>query len=421
MKNAGVTPAPHGPAERADLIASLVRRLDACRPSDVADLAIEELQRVLEAREVVLYLVNLEESDLQGEVSRRSPRRPVLPVTGNPVGDCYVSATATATPGPAPGELTLRAPVSHGLQRIGVLELVVSGRPDRDGEALLGTAGEVARTIAQAVLAKSHFGDGLHQSRRTQEMALGAELLESLLPPSTHSTQEVVITALLEPGYSTGGDAYDYAVNGDTTHLAVLDAMGHGFDAALTSTVAITAYRNARRGGQDLAATYAAMESAVADFGRGDRFVTAILAELDTTTGHLSWLSAGHPSPLVLRAGAVDDSLALEPMPPLGTGLGLGSPTVCEDFLEPGDILVFYTDGLTEARDLDNALLGVDGLLDLLRRSTREGRSLPELVRGIRDQLVDRDDAWVSDDATAMCVQWWGSRPADSGDGDDVP
>jgi len=421
MKNVGVTPAPHGPAERADLIASLVRRLDACRPSDVADLAIEELQRVIGAREVVLYLVNLEESDLHAEVSRHSPRRPVLAITGNPVGDCYVFGAAAAARGPASGELTLRAPVSHGLQRIGVLELAVPVSAAQDEEALLTTTGEVARTIAQAVLAKSHFGDALHQSRRTQEMALGAELLESLLPPSTHSTEEVVITALLEPGYSTGGDAYDYAVNGDTTHLAVLDAMGHGFDAALTSTVAITAYRNARRGGQHLAATYEAMESAVADFGRGDRFVTAILAELDTTTGHLSWLSAGHPPPLVVRGGAIDDSLAREPMPPLGTDLRLGAPTVCEDYLEPGDILVFYTDGLTEARDLDSALLGVDGLVDVLRRSTREGRSLPELVRGIRDQLADRDDAWVSDDATALCVQWRGSRGADSGDGDDVP
>lgn len=106
-------------------------------------------------------------------------------------------------------------------------------------------------------------------------------------------------------------------------------------------------------------------------------------------------------------------------MPPLGTGLGSGAPTVCEEYLEPGDILVFYTDGLTEARDLDSTLLGVDGLVDLIRRGTAEGRSLPELVRALRNQLVDRDDAWVSDDATAMCVQWRGGRLADTAD--DVP
>ena len=419
MNNEPVTPSPHGPAERADLVASLVRRLDDCRPSDVADVAIEELQRVLGARDVVLYLVDLEETDLHGEVSRHSPRRPVLPIAGNPVGDCYVSGTATTGEGPTTGDITLRAPVSHGFQRLGVLELVVAASADEKDDARLTTVAEGARAIAQAVLTKSHFGDALHQSRRTQEMSLGAELLESLLPPSTHSTQEVVVATLLEPGYSTGGDAYDYAVNGDTTHLAVLDAMGHGFDAALTSTVAITAYRNSRRGDQHLVATYQAMESAVADFGRAERFVTAILAELDTTTGRLSWVSAGHPPPLLVRADAIDDSLAMEPMPPLGTGLGSGAPTVCEEYLEPGDILVFYTDGLTEARDLDSTLLGVDGLVDLIRRGTAEGRSLPELVRALRNQLVDRDDAWVSDDATAMCVQWRGGRLADTAD--DVP
>lgn len=407
VDNAYVTSSPHGPAERAELIASLVRRLDTCRPSDVPDLAIEELQRVLAASEVVVYLVNLEESELSAVFSRHSPRRAAEAVEGNPVGDCYVCAT-TSTADAADGGLTIRSPISHGLQRLGVLELTVAAADDAARQSRVETAGEVGRVIAQALLAKSRFGDGLHQVRRSQEMALGAELLDSLLPPTVHATQELVVAALLEPGYSTGGDAYDYAVNGDTAHLAILDAMGHGFAAALTTTVAITAYRNARRAGQDLVGTYQAMESALADFSEGGRFVTAILAELDTSTGHLTWISAGHSPPLLVHAARVDDTLDVDPMPPLGTGLGYGQPTVSEEYLEPGDVLVFYTDGLTEARDLENGLLGVDGLVDLVQRSTAEQRSLPELVRAIRAQLVARDDAWLNDDATALCVEWLG-------------
>lgn len=410
MDNAHVTLSPHGPAERADLVASLVRRLDTCRPSDVVDLAIEELQRVLVAREVVVYLVNLEESELHAVFSRHSPRRAAAAVEGNPVGDCYVAATAGSTTG-SDGGLTIRTPISHGLQRLGVLELTVAVADAADAaeqQSRVDTASEVGRVIAQALLAKSRFGDGLHQARRSQEMALGAELLESLLPPSVHATQELVVAALLEPGYSTGGDAYDYAVNGDTAHLAILDAMGHGFAAALTTTVAITAYRNARRAGHGLVGTYQAMESALADFTEGGRFVTAVLAELDTSTGQLTWISAGHSPPLLVRAARVDDTLEADPMPPLGTGLGHGEPTVSEEYLEPGDVLVFYTDGLTEARDLENGLLGVDGLVDLVQRSTAEQRSLPELVRAIRAQLMARDDAWLSDDATALCVEWLG-------------
>lgn len=413
MDNGQVTSSPHGPAERADLVASLVRRLDTCRPSDVADLAIEELQRVLEARDVVLYLVNLEESDLYGVASRHSPRRAGESIEGNPVGDCYASATAGTTTAPDTS-LTIRAPISHGLLRLGVLELTVARANGAERQARVETASEVGRVIAQALLAKSRFGDGLQQAQRSQEMALGAELLESLLPPPVHATRELVVAALLEPGYSTGGDAYDYAVNGDTAHLAILDAMGHGFAAALTTTVAITAYRNSRRAGQHLVETYQAMESALADFAEGGRFVTAVLAELDTSTGRLTWISAGHSPPLLVRAALVADTLEVDPMPPLGTGLGLGVPTVSEEYLERGDVLVFYTDGLTEARAVDSALLGVDGLVDLVQRSTAEHRSLPELVRAIRAQLVARNDAWLNDDATALCVEWLGDRTGDA-------
>ncbi|CAN5402060.1 PP2C family protein-serine/threonine phosphatase [soil metagenome] len=412
-----MTPTPHGPAERADLVASVVRRLDDCRPSDVADLAIEELTRVLGARDVVVYLATLEETELHGVVTRHSPRRPSASVDGTAVGDSYVTASATVDPGPGAGDLTIRAPVSHGRYRLGVLELTTSPASEAEEHAHVETAIEVGRLIAQALLTKSHFGDGLQQARRSQEMALGAELLESLLPPPVHATEEVVVAALLEPGYSTGGDAYDYAVNEDTAHFAVLDAMGHGFAAALTSTVAITAYRNSRRAGLALVETYQAMESAVASFAEGGRFVTAILAELDTTTGRLTWISAGHPPPLLVRAALVGDTLDADPLPPLGTELGLGLPTVSEEYLEPGDVLIFYTDGLTEARDLDSALLGVDGLVDLVQRSTASQRSLPELVRSIRTQLGARADAWVSDDATALCVEWLGSSAL----GADVP
>lgn len=405
-----MTPLPHVAAERADLVASLVRRLDACRPSDVADLALEEVRRALDARDVVLYVVNLEESELQGVVSRHSRRHPVQPVEDSPVGDCYVRAE-TGVRASADGDgVTILAPVSHGLHRLGVLELTVTPVAG-DLQERVDSATEVGRVIAAGLLTKSRFGDSLQQARRSQEMALGAELLDALLPPAVHATPELVVAALLEPGYSTGGDAYDYAVNGATAHLAILDAMGHGFGAALTSTVVITAYRNARRAGLHLVETYEAMEAALVDVAPDARFVTAVLAELDTGTGRLTWLSAGHPAPLLVRGDTVGDVLPVDPVPPPGTDLGLGAPSVSEDYLEPGDVLVFYTDGLTEARDLDSALLGVDGLVDLVQRSTADGQSLPELVRALRGQLAARPDAWLSDDATALCVEWRGPGP----------
>jgi len=188
--------------------------------------------------------------------------------------------------------------------------------------------------------------------------------------------------------------------------------MGHGFPAAMVSTVALAAYRNARRLGQDLGGTYEAMDSFVTTFAADGRFVTALLAELETDTGRLTWISAGHPPPLVVRAGGRRaDVLPTEPVPPLGTGLALGPPTVHEDYLEAGDLLALYSDGLAEARNLAGDLVGVEGLAGLLTARRAAGDGAHALVRRIRRELATNDQAWLSDDASAILVEWRGSTP----------
>ncbi|HEY6798421.1 MAG TPA: PP2C family protein-serine/threonine phosphatase [Kineosporiaceae bacterium] len=136
--------------------------------------------------------------------------------------------------------------------------------------------------------------------------------------------------------------------------LAVFDAMGHGLTAAVTATVAVSAYRNCRRGRLDLAGTYAGTnEARVAAFG-GERFVTAVLTWLDVSTGTFRWLDAGHPPPLLLRRRMVK---ALETAPdlPLGLPFDVDPAQVGRENLEPGDRVLLYTDGLTEARGPDGA------------------------------------------------------------------
>ncbi|MFJ1540934.1 hypothetical protein ACIODS_20540 [Micromonospora chalcea] len=70
----------------------------------------------------------------------------------------------------------------------------------------------------------------------------------------------MIISGILEPCYDVGGDAFDYAVNGDIAHLALFDAVGHGsgggMRAVMLASLALAAYRNARRGGFDLVETY---------------------------------------------------------------------------------------------------------------------------------------------------------------------
>lgn len=82
-----------------------------------------------------------------------------------------------------------------------------------------------------------------------------AELQWRLLPPLSFVTPRVAVSAVLVPSAEVAGDSFDYAVNGDIAHVAVVDAMGHGLEATLLATVAIGGLRNARRAGLPLEET----------------------------------------------------------------------------------------------------------------------------------------------------------------------
>jgi serine phosphatase RsbU (regulator of sigma subunit) len=215
-----------------------------------------------------------------------------------------------------------------------------------------------------------------------------------------------VLGALLEPAYDMGGDAYDYAHNGDILHFAVFDAMGHGLAAAGVSAFALSTYRNSRRARLGLEESYAAMDDQIADQYPASRFVTAVLAELEVTTGRLRWISAGHPAPLLLRGGRLVKTLDVTPSPPVGMRLATAAPVVGEDSLEPGDMVLLYTDGLTEARRPDGELFTVERLGQFIEREAASGQAAPETLRRLREAVISRGEGTLRDDATALLLEW---------------
>jgi serine phosphatase RsbU (regulator of sigma subunit) len=297
-------------------------------------------------------------------------------------------------------------PVIDGTDRMGVLELTLELPDEHDTGSLVLVLERYAHAIAQGVLSKGQYGDVFERVRRSREMSLGSELLESMLPPATFATDGLVIAAMLEPAYANGGDAYDYALNDGTVHLAVVDGMGHGLEAAGASTFAVAAYRHGRRRGLGLSDTRDAMDSAVAAQFTGTRFVTAVLAELELGTGRLQWLSAGHPPPLLIRKGRVLKTLDLEPTTPLGLLLHAGEAAIGSEDLEPGDSLLFYTDGVTEARQDDGRLFGIEGLAGFIQREAAAQVSTPETLRRLRRAIMAHHNEALNDDATAMLVDW---------------
>jgi serine/threonine protein phosphatase PrpC len=392
----------------ARLFGGLLRRTHLSRPSDLTDVVIEEVQRFLGADDVVLSLVNHEFTALIPIPSRISPPRPPQPLDGSMAGRAFTTSgvvVADAEGGPGEPRQRIWIPMLDGTDRLGVLEMTVPAPGGRIDEDLVAVCERYAHLIAQSIVTKSLYGDVFERVRRTRSMTVGSELMRSMLPPLLYATDGLVVAGMLEPAYDNGGDAFDYAVNRDLVHLAVFDGMGHGLSASTVTAVALAAYRHARIEEMSLVEAYAVAHRAVFSQFHGDRHVTAVLAELDLSTGRLSWLSAGHPPPLLLRGAQVVKTLRAVPFFPLGWDFG-GEPTVAHEQLQAGDSVLLYTDGLIEARVPDRGLLGITGLSGFLEQEAAAGQPAPETLRRMRRAVLDHQNGVLQDDATALLVEW---------------
>ena len=311
----------------------------------------------------------------------------------------------------ADGRIRVWLPLLDGVERLGVLGVTVDAAAA--GEIGSGRAGvrlrRFATLTAELIMTKTMYGDTIVRLRRQAGMGLAAEMQWSLLPPLTFACQDVTIAAALEPAYEVAGDSVDYAVDAGRTRVAVLDGMGHGLRSAQLVTLAVAAYRNARRADRSLTDTTALIHDALVDAFGGTAFATAVLAELDTDTGILSWINAGHPAPLLLRHGRLVRSLRSRPTLPLGLVINGRPPTtvtVGREQLQPDDRVLLYTDGVTEARSPSGAFFGDQALIDLLRRNLAAGLPAQETMRRIVHALLDHQQGQLADDATLLLLEW---------------
>jgi len=295
------------------------------------------------------------------------------------------------------GTSRLFVPLLDGIARVGVLEIVTS----QPAQACDWTA--FAAVIAELIITKGSHSDVYFTARRRRPMGLAAEMQWHLLPPLTVSTPRVTIAGCLEPAYEVGGDAFDYAINHGVAHLAIFDAMGHGIDASVMATVAVGAYRHARRGGVPLDEMYTTVSRAFADEFGEDRFVTAHLATLDLETGGLVLVNAGHPAPLHIRGRKVLRTVDGPPALPLG--LGDDVPAVVQAELEPGDRLLLYSDGVIDAsrgeQRYDEELFQND-----VEQVLADDVPLAEVIRRLNRRLMTWRGGQTRDDATLMLVEW---------------
>jgi hypothetical protein len=384
-------------------LAALLELLEAARaapPDRLVPLAVRA-GRVLGV-EVAVHVVDHEQRRLIRLPGDGLPPTEPVAVDGTLPGRVYQSTQLL--PSEAGGVPRLWVPLLDGADRLGVLEARVPTVHDLEDPALREQCGWLASLVAHLLSSLGVYGDVIERCRRSLPRSPSAELVWEQLPPLTAATDSFVLAGLLEPSADVGGDAFDYALSRDTVSMTVFDAMGHGLRAGLMVAAALAAARTARRDGRGIHDQARAVDEVVAAHFPDSAFVTGVLAELDVASGRLRYVRAGHPPPLLLRDGRVVKELVGHRRVPFG----IETPgfAVAEEVLEPGDWLVLYTDGVTEARDAGGRWFGEHRLVEFLGRAAAAGQPPPETVRRLMRAVLDHQDGMLQDDASILLACW---------------
>jgi serine phosphatase RsbU (regulator of sigma subunit) len=293
------------------------------------------------------------------------------------------------------------APVRERAERIGVIEC---GFAEVDDD-LLALCDDLGLLAGHLVHTSGRYTDLIELRRRRRPMNLAAEMQwDMLMPPLAFSSPELAIAGILEPAYFVAGDAFDYSLNGELFDFAILDAMGHGVHSTLASTLALGGFRHGRRRGLALTVIAEQIDDALVEHFDGDGFVTGHICQLDVATGDLRWVNAGHPPPLLVRGAKVVGEMKAEPCFPLG--LGIQITEVGQVRLQPGDRVLFYSDGVVEARPQGGLQFGVERLIDDAEEFLGSSLPVAEVLRRLVRRLREHRGGDLEDDATLVFLEW---------------
>lgn len=341
-------------------------------------------------------LIRLGHGDAEGaERTRGRETGHVVPLQGTPHG--RVIAKQAVEVERHVGGARVYAPVSNRGETIGVLELALPDAPDAHTTDEIATA---AHMLAYVVIANRRFTDLFEWGQRSVQLTLAAEVQHRLLPGSfTCEGHQFTLAGWLEPAGEVAGDTFDFAVERDTLHLSITDAMGHGVEASVLATLLVGALRNGRRAGVALAEQARRANAGLGDHLRwGGPFVTGQIARIDLRSATAMIVNAGHPPPLRLHYGVVEQ-VDLRVDLPFGM-MKDGAYRVQQLRLTQGDRLVFLTDGM-----LDRNAAGVD-MVRLVAESA--GMHPREAVQHLTRAVFEETGGQLGDDATVLCIDWHG-------------
>lgn len=301
------------------------------------------------------------------------------------------------------GRLLAGSPVPDGALALPVhLHEAIVGHVRYDAAVPADVALLVCTSLELAIRGARHHAS---VERAANELEIGRDIQRSLLPRRFPEVAGWRFAADYEPAREVGGDLYDvFRIRGDRADVALLiaDVTGKGVPAALLMADTKALLHAAADNADDPADALGRVNRILAVERRSSLFVTAALAAVDAETGDVRLASAGHEPPLVVRAdGTLDAIVARGAI--LGAFAGATyEPGSCR--LEAGEVVVLYTDGITDTRDAAGVFYGEARLRRVL--GGLAGASADEVCRAVVDDVgTFRGEADLFDDLTLLVAQ----------------
>jgi sigma-B regulation protein RsbU (phosphoserine phosphatase) len=237
-----------------------------------------------------------------------------------------------------------------------------------------------------------------------RDVELAAQVQRMFLPVGTPVIAGLEIAGMMRPFKSVGGDYYDYIpINADTIQIAIGDVSGKGVSAALLMSATAAALRLEAGRDRNMLQQVERLNAEIGAVSDAEHYVTLLVAEIDTQKRRIRYVNCGHNSALLFQASTHTLRRLDSSCPPIGLSPNENCELASAE-LAPGDVMVFYTDGVTEAENLLAEEFGMERLSAILQRSS----SLT--AKGLMDDIFSSavnfsKDVGFGDDVTILVVK----------------
>ena len=235
------------------------------------------------------------------------------------------------------------------------------------------------------------------------DLELAAEVQRLFLPSGKPAIHGLEIAGMMQPARGVGGDYFDYfPIDADTTQIVIADVAGKGVAAALLMSATAAAMRLEANRNRNMLQQVERLNTEIGAVSDPEKYVTLLVGEIDTNNRKIHYVNCGHNPALLFRARTGTLTRLDASCPPIG----LSPEEICElasENLVAGDVLIFYTDGVTEAENRLGEEFGMERLSATVLRDS--SLSAEDLMSNIYNAAADFCGDTFNDDATILVVK----------------